>query len=159
MGSNRTRYKLEHVVLPHAFYHGTGDSRLLFSSTEDFLHSVVSVRTKAGLDDPYGKEVKAQGIKIPDGITAVAVTLPEPEEETQCAYIFLLQDASGKAGYYTVEGGNDGNMPFLCSWSPNGVHANYGRCTRDMEESLKTCVQIFRGKNDGPVMWAKVRQA
>jgi len=72
--------------------------------------------------------------------------------EPLCYSSYLFFDrAFKKLGFFCIEKGNGiGEMqPFVCSWSPEGEHSNYGNCTLEKQEDLLRCADIFMKQEYG----------
>ena len=82
-----------------------------------------------GADVCYAEDgFAAEELPREDGLYLMRLTMPRPEDTPLCSRIYLCRDpATDKTGYFTVEYDNLlGEAWFLCGWTPEGVHMNYG---------------------------------
>jgi len=151
---SEVRYYFEHNLLPRYFYEMPGDL-LDVIRTHGLYVLWESFTTENGVDPTYPPEDFVEHCyTAADGATLLQVELPEPDDNTLCYRICFVYDAaSGTAGYYTSE--SDTFTPdacFLCHWTPEGEHVNYGavdvldRTAADYGEALRAEAALFAGQ-------------
>lgn len=147
MNRHEIRYMLEHRFIPKWFFEDKGkfigtvlhEQGILFEVIDDLFQ-------KEGVENPYSAEdFKVMAAKITDDVLLLRIGFPEPEEEPLCYCAYLFFDADyQKLGYYCIEKGNaeSGDLPFVCSWTPDEVHHNYGNCTMEGHDDLRRCMDV-----------------
>ena len=122
------RYYFEHRLLPGELYENT-DQLIGFLRRNGIYALWASFTESNGFDTVYPED--AFGIaEFPqeDGTDVIMLALPKPESAPLCSRVYLCWNPeTGKTGYYTVELDDFfGEAWFLCSWSADGVHLDYG---------------------------------
>ena len=98
-----------------------------------------------GIDDPYPEiAITIEPFRI-ENILCSVIELPQPEEEPLCYEVYVLFNIDTKEGaYYCLEkGGYIDDQPFLCGWSKEGSHLNYGNCSFDRDELIGNMIKLF----------------
>jgi len=124
-------YTLDHAVIPGILFSDKGDmffNDLTSGNTGPFLQIV---------EGPLGKAY-ASGIRIiaehQNDFDIVVFSFPPPVEEPN-NYQAALVRKKGTYRYITLERGNDvgntGAKAFLCEWTADHTHKNYGPRTYD----------------------------
>ena len=56
----------------------------------------------------------------------------------------LFDEKFEKKGYFCIERGNEmgANLPFVCGWTQDETHLNYGQCGLK-EDGLLRCMEIY----------------
>ena len=149
---HQIRYFFEHRLLPQMFFENKGGFVNAVLGDKDLLFKAIDVIFQdKELDNPYSpNQFRASAETIADDISVLKIKYPEPEEEPLCYCSFLFFDAKfEKQGFYCLERGGDlsgDGIPFICSWSEDGVHRNHGTCLLDEREALLMCADIYMGK-------------
>ena len=124
----RMRYHFEHNVLPRYFYEDPANMLDVLKEKGIYL-LWQALADENGVEYPYQEaDYELRWYDLEDGATALLITMPAPEVSPQCFRAYMIYNPStGAAGYYTVEYDNMlGDAAFLCGWSPDGTHTNYG---------------------------------
>ena len=150
MDRHTVRYTFEHKLLPQMCFDDTAEFFIRLIRDKNFLFSVISYLFKREkVRNPYrAKQFSFEPVKLTDDVYLVIINFPAPEEEPLCYCSYLFWDhASDRVDYYCIEkaGGDDSEPPFICAWTQDGTHVNYGRCTPDDRNGLKKCVALFMG--------------
>ena len=126
--SAQVRYFFEHNMLPRYFF--AKPENMLNVLEESGLYTLwASVSTENGVDPTYAPEdYVSHWYTSSDGITIVQEELPDPEASTLCYRIyFLYNPGTGDAAYYTLESDDFvPNLCFVCMWTKDMEHVNYG---------------------------------
>ena len=148
MDRHAVRYTFEHRLLPHWFLEDKArfvgaifhDKNILFRVIDDIFKEEEIV-------NPYTEDqFDVIPAKITDDVMMLKIVFPEPEEEPlcYCSYLFFDEDFE-KIIYFCIEKGNDegDNYPFVCSWSKEGGHYNYGNCTFEDQNDFHRCIDLY----------------
>ena len=122
------RYYFEHRLLPHDLYENA-DRLIPFLQQNGVAALWTNFTLNNDLDPVYTKDqFGTREFPQADGTTILLLTLPMPEVTPLCCRVYLCwNEQTGKAAYYTVEyDDNFGEKWFLCGWSQDGTHLNYG---------------------------------
>ncbi|NTU97188.1 MAG: hypothetical protein HGA62_05140 [Chlorobiaceae bacterium] len=130
-------YTLHHAVIPGILFSDKGAMFFgdLTSGNNAPFHQIV--------EGPLGKDY-ASGMKIipehyPD-FDIVLISFPVPVEEPHNVHAALVKK-NGTFRYITLEKGNDvgnlGTKTFMCEWSADHNHKNYGARKYDDLESFR----------------------
>lgn len=147
MGIQKIRYAFEHDLLPKFFHEETGNFIVSVLKDKGILFRIINdMFEKAGIENPYSAEqFDADGIKITDTLMMIKLEFPEPESEPLCYRCYLFfDDKFERLGFYSIEKGHD--LPFVCSWSKDKTHSNYGTCTFKENNDVLRCVEIHMNK-------------
>ena len=82
-----------------------------------------------GADPVYtAEDFSEEVLPQEDGSYLMRIILPKPEDSPLCGRLYLYWNpGTGEAGYYTIEYDNFmGEAWFLCGWSKNHDHLNFG---------------------------------
>lgn len=124
----RMRYHFEHNVLPRYFYEDPAN--MLDVLKEKGIYRLwQALADENGVEYPYQEaDYELRWYDLEDGATALLITMPAPETSPQCFRAYMIYNPdTGAAGYYTVEYDNFlEESAFLCGWTPDGTHMNYG---------------------------------
>ena len=144
-------YTFEHAWLPQLFFRQREVlTDALIKGDSSMLSRILSnLAGEVGVPCPFTEDdfpVQVEGYPIDRYV--VKVTFPEPEQAPMCHFACLCFD-KGLTGlmYLTVEKSEetDGDVrPFLCSWSADDQHTNYGPC--ELEEAFDRCVGLYLGE-------------
>ena len=122
------RYYFEHRMLPQQFYQSP--ETVISYLESNGIYSLWSGFTgENNFSVTYGEEeFSVRDIPQENGMKMLMITMPEPEETPLCCRIYLCYDPEKQAGaYFTVEYDNNfDDSYFLCAWTPEGTHMNYG---------------------------------
>ena len=93
-------------------------------------------------------ELPVEVLGYPIDRYVIKIAFPEPDQDPLCHFVCLCFDKGfTDMRYLTVEksAGIDGDTrPFLCGWTRDGRHENYGQC--ELEEALDRCVGLYLGE-------------
>ena len=148
MDRHSIRYFFEHQLLPKWFFENKGEFVALVLHDQGILFRIVNdIFEKNNVENPYTEnDFKVEAAKLTDELMMVKLVFPEPEETPLCYWSYLFFDlAFDNIRYFTVEKGL-GEYPFVCSWTVNGSHSNYGTCTLEEHNDFVKCVSIYMGE-------------
>lgn len=155
MENYRIRYAFEHKLIPHYFYEQAANFiGTLLNDREVLFRIIDDMYEQEGVDNPYTSEqFQMKGVRISDEVMMLKITFPEPDQEPFCYCSYLFFDSTfEKLGYYCIERGTEAtSLPYVCSWSADGVHHNYGNCTLDNDEAMLMCADMFMEREFGYV--------
>ena len=127
-------YQFEHNFLPKWSY-GAPDffnDLINHGEKETLYRAAKNTYDKNGIEFPF-KEEDFSGFHVRLDVDTVCVLLrfPQPQEVPLCFCSFIFMDAkTNQIQYYTLEKGADPitnrEMRFLCGWSKEGEHKQYG---------------------------------
>lgn len=122
------RYYFEHRLLPSELYENT--EQLIGFLRQNGIYALWANFTgNNGFDVVYPEDAFGMA-EFPqeDGTNVMMLSLPKPEDSPLCSRVYLCWNPeTGKAGYYTVELDSFfGEAWYLCSWSVDGNHLDYG---------------------------------
>ena len=124
----QARYHFEHRTLPGFFY--TDPASMLTALRDVDMYTLWDAfANENGVSYPYQPEdYKMHWYEAADGATLLQVELPQPDGNTLCYRIyFVCNESAGVAGYYTVEYDTfSPDVAFMCGWTADGTHMNYG---------------------------------
>lgn len=144
------RYILEHKILPEIFY--DEGPRLLRKFMldggkvmSDYYGRIVSATPS--YDCPYSDTdfhvVFRTYIRDAETCMILRVGMPEPERPLLCRAIYLCYGTRGGYDLYaTRELAADGSH-FLCAWSEDGYHINFGDSVDDPNEEMDAVADLF----------------
>ncbi|MBQ9046815.1 MAG: hypothetical protein IJ120_02835 [Solobacterium sp.] len=157
MNRHDIRYMIEHRLLPELFYEKGAEFVADFLQDKELLFRIAdSLFRKHGIENPYACEQFAtEAIRITDSILVMKLCFPEPEEEPLCCCSYAVFDPLfTNMRYFCIEKGSaaSGELPFVCAWTEDGTHVNYGSCSfrenEDMIECLKHYIEEFNLQGD-----------
>ncbi len=154
MDRHGIRYMFEHRLLPKWFFEDKMKFiGLLLHEKETLFNRINNIFKIAEVDNPYSLEdFNVTAAKITDDVLMLRIGFPEPEEEPLCYCAYLFFDESfEKVSYFCIEKGNavSDNYPFVCSWTPDGVHRNHGNCSFEDDNDFIRCVDIHMKREYG----------
>ncbi len=124
----QARYHFEHNALPRYFYDDPANIIAVLSDRGIYGLWDAFAREN-GIAHPYAEaDYRVNRHDLADGTTILQIELPRPDANTLCYRIYMVHNAAnGVAGFYTVEYDNLlGEAAFLCGWSQDHTHTNYG---------------------------------
>ena len=151
MDRHGVRYAFEHRLLPQWFYEDKEQFIGLLLHDKTVLFNVLNdIFQKEGIENPYTeKDLDIEFSKVTDEVLMLKISFPEPEEEPlcYCSYLFF-DEAFEKMSFFCIEKGNEHGQdyPFVCSWSKDGVHSNYGNCTFEEYNDFIRCADVHMEK-------------
>lgn len=154
MDRHSIRYLFEHRILPQYFFEGKKSFVSLLINKKEILFEIISTLfNDEQILNPYSPEdYKVTMQKVTDEVRMIKMEFPKPEEQPlcYCAYMFL-DDTFHKISYFCIERGNseDNEYPFVCSWTPDGAHHNYGMCALDNYDDFFKCADIHMEQEYG----------
>lgn len=148
MGRHEVRYAFEHQILPHLFYKDKEQFVGMVLQDKGVLYEIISsIFDKEGVENPYvDEDFEVEPIRLSEDVLMLKITLPEPEEEPLCYSIIMIFDLDFKIiKFYCIEKGNEQGsfQPFVCAWTEDERHLNYGHCGLDDNSGITKCVEIF----------------
>lgn len=116
-------YSFQHALLSVWTLHSNGRFYSeIIKSPEDSIRKAA----KEVVGQKYADAMLVEVIEEPEGIL---VTFPSPKEVKECFYAFIIPVAGGSR-YLLLEKTEDdfnlGFLSFLCEWTADGMHLNYG---------------------------------
>ncbi len=141
-------YFLEHGLLPKMFFNDKGKFVNALLSDKGFLYRIAGrLYSEENALNPYHQEdFSVMSEAVSDEVMMIDIRFPEPEYEPLCYHAYLFYDkAFENTGYFCIEkaGSVSGDSPFICSWTPEGKHVNYGTCTLDENENINRCKAVY----------------
>lgn len=135
-------YYIQHNFLCLAFYKEKKEFINVFADVKGKLLFVLArdmLRREGIIDVPFeAEDFDVTFSELSDSISVCKVTFPEPEETALCYCVYMLYDTDfANLMYFTVEKSEDlssifgkdlglGESYFLCGWSKEGAHLNFG---------------------------------
>jgi len=146
----------EHKLLPQWFFENKDKFVGVILQDKTVLYKMINdIFQNEGMENPYiSEQFDLEAEKITEEVMMLKIIFPEPEEEPicYCSYLFFDKDFE-KTSYFCIEKGNDfciekGNEegqsnPFVCEWTADGAHLNYGKCSFEEHEDFLKCVDIY----------------
>lgn len=154
MDTHQIRYMFEHKLLPHWFFEEKDQFVGMILHDKNVLYKIISdIFQKENVENPYSQEqFDMEAAKVTEDVMMMKIIFPEPEDEPlcYCSYLFFDQ-AFEKTSFFCIEKGNNmGNMrPFICSWSPDGSHSNYGSCSVEDGQDYLKCADLHMEREYG----------
>ncbi len=148
MDRHTIRYMFEHRLLPEWFFEDKEQIVLPLLKDKGILFEVIDeIFRKEKVENPYSPEqFEVEPSKLTEEVFVVKIIYPEPEEEPLCYRSYLFFDlAFEKTAFFCIEKGGSLSdaLPFVCAWTKDGAHKNYGNCTFDEHESFLKCASIY----------------
>lgn len=152
MSLHQIRYIIEHRIIPCYFYEQKEQFiGFLLRDRENFYRLVDDIFQAEQIPNPYsGNSFTTESAKLQEDLFMVKLIYPEPEEAPLCYCAYLFFDSLFKhPGFFTVEKGNalSQDRPFICSWTPDGNHNNYGNCTLEDGEDFLHCLKFYNKRS------------
>ena len=121
------RYHFEHSTMPRFFYEDPAVMLSVLKERGTYTMWTV-LANENGVEQPWQEEDFVQRWYEFDGATVLQIEMPTPETSPQCFRVYMIRnEAAGTAGYYTIEYDNFmGDTAFLCGWTADMTHMNYG---------------------------------
>ena len=152
MDTNKIRHRFEHGAL-RDFYFEDPDhfAEVLLYKRESLYWIMDGFYKSNGAKIPYRPEQVSAGlVKRSDGICAVKISLPYPEESALCYRIYAFLDAKDhKPGYFCMErflhGGED--HVYISQWHYTGktyVLLGYAGRPSTQEEEFAVCADYYK---------------
>lgn len=141
-------YNYEHRVLPTNFYKYKSDFIALILKRKDVLYKVLSdIFDEEGVDNPYSEEdFNLEILRADETLLVVQITFPEPMAEPlcYCSYLFVDKELENLKFFCVEKGtGIGGSQKYICSWSAEGEHLNYGSYDLEANEGYLKCQSIY----------------
>lgn len=148
MDNHGVRYVFEHRLLPQWFYKDKQEFIAALLHDKSILYRIIDdIFTKEDMLNPYQPEqFDIEAGRIAEDLIMVKIIFPTPEDEPLCYCSYMLFDKDfKKAIYYCIERGQDDSLeyPFVCSWSEDMTHSNYGQCSMEDLGDFKRCLHLF----------------
>ena len=139
-------YTLQHRLLPGILFSEKGS--LLFSDLFSEKTAPFIAMVQEPLGTPYTSGITFSRERL-DNSELVLISFPEPYTEPNCRHVALVK--SGNAfRYITLESGNTAdkvkNASFLCEWTSDFRHINYGQRNYDDLKSFSSELPAFLRK-------------
>jgi hypothetical protein len=145
------RYYFEHDLLPRFFFENGLDFMGAIANKEDNVLNKVflDILEKSNLDNLYGDNpIQIEPFAVKD-IYIAHLTFPNPEDEPLCYETFMIYNIETNiCGFYCIEKGSKENQRFLCEWTKETQHLNYGVCSNDTEEVIIDILKLFLNDKD-----------
>ena len=125
---HQVRYYFEHRLLPQLLYEDP-DQLLGFLNDNGIYTLWYNFTQNNGFDVIYAADDFDQALYQADnGTWYMQVFLPKPEDMPLCCRVYLCWNPdTDQKGYYTIEYDNYfGDAWFLCGWTEDGVHMDFG---------------------------------
>ena len=148
MNRHSVRYKIEHMLLPQMFYrYGLEFAAAMLQDKGLLFRIVDSVFREHEIENPYeSSQFTTEGMRITDSVFVLQITFPEPEEEPLCYRSYAIFDPEfTNRMYFCIEkgGAKSNELPFVCAWTEDGTHLNYGNCSFREDEDLTACLTHY----------------
>lgn len=148
----RVRYYFEHSILPRYFYDVPEEMLSAIGSAGVFsLWKLICDENGYDANFYNEEDYVNRWYSADDGTVIVQVLLPEPDDNTLCYRVYFVYNAEENVkGYYTAE--SDTFTPdseFICSWTEDGIHRNFGtvdlldKTSEDYESELLGQAQMI----------------
>ncbi|MBQ1847886.1 MAG: hypothetical protein II135_07780 [Clostridia bacterium] len=144
----RARYVFEHIMIPYLL--DKRGERLVSALIMGGGAAVFNLCRSAyeNADEPFdGKadDFSSEACRLDEKTVAVTLKMPEPEENGDCAKIYILSDESPfKTSFFTVE--KSGGEQLLCGQSGD-THFTFGRY-EDEKKALSLMLGIHKDTNE-----------
>jgi hypothetical protein len=134
MGCREDYYKFTHHLMPHTiFNYGRLLVYRMMRNEDEFIDNLkktwLSIEVEKGDFKSDPPEFELNIINLNAEHTAIIITIPEAMEKQEAVYIGIIYDKDDNFRYFTYEIG-EGNqhekLYFLCEWTSNREHLNYG---------------------------------
>ena len=144
------RYFMEHNALPSALYNE--GARLLSSFMMTGGKTMTGFYEKAASANPsyccpydvadFNVNFRTY-IRNEDTCMVLRVEMPEPEQALLCRAVYLCYGTKGGYELYvTSELAEDGSY-YLCAWSSQGAHHNFGDAPADPSDEMDMASDLF----------------
>lgn len=151
MNRHEIRYLFEHRLLPNWFFQDKDRFVGILLNDKKILYGIIDdIFKKEEVENPYKEEdFSIEAGKITEDIIMVKIVFPEPEDEPLCYCSYLFFDINfEKTEYFCIERGNEHSeeYPFVCGWTSDGSHCNFGNCTFEENGDFLRCLEIYMKK-------------
>ncbi len=141
-------YYYEHKLLPASLYEYKSDFVAILLKQKEVLYKVLNnIFHEERVENPYTEnDFKLDVLQANDSLLVIKITFPEPIDAPLCYCSYLFIDrALENLNYFCVEkaAGICGEQKYLCSWTADGAHANYGSCDLEENEIYLKCLSIY----------------
>ena len=95
---------------------------------------------KVGGKPLYARARRGEDVEVPERtvtVKSIEITGEEPDHG------IALRIRCGRGTYPPCPAGD--GLPFVCSWTKDGVHRNHGNCTFEDHNDFAKCVEVFMG--------------
>ena len=148
MNTHEITYLFEHQLLPSWFFQQKEQFIGMILQHKDFLFRVIDdIFVRENIDNPYREDEFDVGmLEITDEVFMVEIKFPKPNDTTLCynAYMFFDKEFE-KTNYFCIEYSaniKEGSA-FICGWTAEGDHLNYGTCELEENACILKCADIF----------------
>lgn len=154
MNTHEIRYMFEHRLLPQWFFEEKERFVGLVLQKKGILYQIIDdIFVKEKVKNPYSVEqFDMETAKITEEVMMLKLIFPAPEEEPlcYCSYLFFNKGFE-KLGFFCIEKGNTFGkiQPFVCAWTQDGSHLNYGHCTFEKQNDFLRCADIYMEQEFG----------
>jgi len=151
MNSYQIRYRFEHTLLPVRLLRNTGEFVKELKDSENqralLFRMISGVFASEDVKNPYQEDQFDVTVLLEnDELTGIRLGFPLPEKAPLCYCGFLLFDREFQhIAYFTVEKGIDDDSAFLCKWTLQGEHMNYGRVPPEAGADFQRCLKLHAG--------------
>lgn len=127
-------YKFTHLLMPHAaFNYGRLLTYRMLRDERAFIENLKKTWSVIELEDPQCRNDPPDfsiDITYPNvEHTVIIITIPQAAEAQEAIYIGITYDKDDRFRYFTYELGkgiSGETIYFLCEWTRDGEHVNYG---------------------------------
>lgn len=146
MNVHEIMYTYEHNILPENFYEYGTDFIAVILKRKDVLYRVINeFFDEEKVDNPYKEEdFELDVMNCSEDFLAVKLTFPLPKQEPlcYCSYIFIDKELQ-KLNYFCIERGDNSEEAYVCSWTKDRQHINYGKCSLSDQEDYEKCLNVY----------------
>lgn len=146
MDINDAMYFFQHKILPNGFFTDKMNFIGMLIKNQNVLFEIISgILSENNINNPFSaQQFSIISSTLTNEIGLLKITFPEPLQEPQCYYSYLIFDTYFKhAMYFCVEKDNSSEQPMLCAWTADGFHYDYENCNLDDKEIFTKCSEIF----------------
>lgn len=142
-------YGFEHKLLPEMFFeYKFAFVKMLLDDKTKLYKIINDIFEDAKEKNPYTEDdFDIVLAKLDENLYMLKIIFPEPKTEPLCYCSYIFFDCSfEKTGYYCIEKGNSFSgkeEPFVCSWSKEGMHFNYGNCVMEDNKDFLRCLELY----------------
>lgn len=146
MDRHNVRHVFEHKVLPQWFFEDKQKFiGLVFHDKSVLFRVINSIFEENDVKNPYTEsDFDIDASRVTEDILMLKIIFPEPEEEPLCYCSYMFFDEKfEQASYFCIEKSDEyKNYPFVCGWTEQGVHINYGNCSSEEYNDFAKCIEI-----------------
>ena len=146
------RYSFEHRILPAWFYKHKGQFTGLLLKDKNVLYEIIDDMFKdAEMENPFTRDdFDIVAARLSNEIMMLKIIFPAPDQEPlcYCSYLFFDQNFE-RTSYFCIEKGGsiEPDKPYVCGWTADGKHQNYGNCTFDENDDFLRCLNLHISKS------------